>query len=269
MNPLQDLYYHTSHEHLHVGCEKPRAYFVPYSDKASALTATRENSYRLFSLCGKWDFHYYQSISELPDFTAKEFATKYDSIAVPNCWQTYLERDYDKPQYTNVRYPFPVDPPHIPIVNPCGLYHRTITLTDEQLNNRKTYINFEGVDSCFYLYVNNRFSAYSQVSHCTSEIDLTDFLQIGENDIKVLVFKWCDGSYLEDQDKYRFSGIFREVYLLFRSKTHLTDLFFHGLPIWAFIGNWNRTARFSQRERSLLCKFSLENQRIIPSHCLK
>lgn len=230
MNPLQKLCYHTSNEHLHVGCETPRAYFIPYSDVKTALTDERSNSDRMLSLCGTWDFCYYRSVAELEDFPSADFPDAHDTVTVPGCWQTYLDRNYDKPQYTNVRYPFPVDPPHVPAINPCGLYHRTVTLTAEQLRNRTVYINFEGVDSCFYLYVNNRFAAYSQVSHCTSEVDLTDFLRVGENDFRVLVFKWCDGSYLEDQDKYRFSGIFREVYLLFRPKVHLRDLFFRGLP---------------------------------------
>ena len=93
------------------------------------------------------------------------------------------------------------------------------------LENRETYLTFEGVDSCFYLFVNGTFAAYSQVSHSPSEICVTPYLHEGENELLVLVFKWCDGSYLEDQDKIRLSGIFREVYLLSRDRVHLRDLY--------------------------------------------
>ena len=93
------------------------------------------------------------------------------------------------------------------------------------LISKKVYINFEGVDSCFYLYINNKFAAYSQVSHLTSEIDITDYLYAGKNNIKLVVLKWCDGSYLEDQDMWRASGIFREVYLLYRDPIHINDVF--------------------------------------------
>ena len=89
----------------------------------------------------------------------------------------------------------------------------------------RTYLNFEGVDSCFYLYVNGSFIGYSQVSHCTHEFDLTDFVREGVNQLVVIVLKWCDGSYLEDQDKFRFSGIFRDVYLLYRPQQFIRDIF--------------------------------------------
>ena len=141
-------------------------------------------------------------------------------------WQMALDRGYDVPNYTNVNYPFPCDPPHVPDENPCGLYQRHFFVRPG-MEKKKVFINFEGVDSCFYLYINNKFVAYSQVSHMTSEIEITPFLQHGANDLKVLVFKWCDGSYLEDQDMWRLSGIFREVYLLYRSENRITDYFVH------------------------------------------
>ncbi|SUB27548.1 glycosyl hydrolase family 2 [Avibacterium gallinarum] len=141
-------------------------------------------------------------------------------IPVPSTWQT---QGYDQHQYTNVNYPFPFDPPYVPQENPCGLYHRTF---DFQPNANKRYlINFEGVDSCLFLYVNQQFIGYSQVSHCTAEFDLTDYLQQGENHLTALVLKWCDGSYLEDQDKFRMSGIFRDVYILEREQNYLQDFF--------------------------------------------
>ena len=217
--------FHKSLASLHVGCEKPHAYLIPYSAEALAKREIRGESDRFVSLCGDWDFHYYSNESELPDFTAPGFTSAgFDKLSVPQSWQTKLGRGYDSPQYTNVNYPFPVDPPHVPVDNPCGLYVRPLWLSEKELAQKSVYIHFEGVDSCFYLFVNDRFAAYSQVSHMTSEMDLTEFLHAGENTLKVLVFKWCDGSYLEDQDKFRFSGIFREVYLLFRDPVHVSDI---------------------------------------------
>ena len=216
--------YHKSLEHIHVGCEKPRAYFVPYKTPEVAKRNLRAESEQFTSLCGDWDFKYYPNESYLPDFTADGFLTEgFDKLTVPMSWQIMHARGYDKPNYTNVNYPYPIDPPHVPADNPCGLYVRSFDL--EKVGENEVFINFEGVDSCFYLFVNDKFAAYSQVSHMTSEINITDYVKKGENTLKVLVFKWCDGSYLEDQDKFRFSGIFREVYLLERSKSRISDLF--------------------------------------------
>ena len=221
-----ELYYHKSLEHLHVGCDKPRAYFIPYHSDAAAATGNRAVSDRFLSLCGEWSFRYYASVNDIDDFTAEGWTNEgADRLNVPMSWQLALGRGYDTPHYTNVRYPFPVDPPHVPDNNPCGLYERNVTVDAETLATRDVKLVFEGVDSCFYLYINNRFVAYSQVSHMTSEIPVGEYLTAGVNNIKVLVLKWCDGSYLEDQDKIRLSGIFREVYLLLRDKTHLTDLY--------------------------------------------
>ena len=218
--------FHKSQEVLHYGCEKPRAYFVPYHSEASALTDNRASSARFFSLCGDWDFKFYPVPSMIEDFTAEGFCTcGFDKMMVPRSWQTVLGKGYDTPNYTNVNYPYPVDPPHVPDANPSALYARSFELTEDYLSGKDIYINFEGVDSCFYLYVNDQFVGYSQVSHMTSEFKITDKLVAGKNTIKVLVFKWCDGSYLEDQDKFRYSGIFREVYLLARDIAHISDLY--------------------------------------------
>ncbi len=222
----RNFIYHQSLEVLHKNCEAPRAYYVPHTSQASALGGRRDESALFQNLCGTWDFRFYSTPADLPDFTAEDFAPAWDALTVPMNWQMALGRGYDVPNYTNVNYPIPCDPPHVPEDNPCGLYHRTFTLRSG-MTDKKVYINFEGVDSCFYLYVNNRFAAYSQVSHMTSEIDITPYLTEGENDLKVLVFKWCDGSYLEDQDMWRMSGIFREVYLLYRSENRITDYFVH------------------------------------------
>ena len=221
---ILEKYYHKSLEHLHVNCEKPRAYFIPSGSEKAAKKDNRSESENFLSLCGDWDFHFYDSIHDAPDFLSADFQEKGDKLSVPRSWQTMLENGYDKPNYTNVKYPFPFDPPSVPETNPCGLYCRKVMLDGEFLK-KDIYINFEGVDSCFYLYVNNKFAGYSQVSHMTSEINISHLLSAGENDIKVLVFKWCDGSYLEDQDKYRYSGIFREVFLLRRDKKHIEDVY--------------------------------------------
>ena len=216
---------HPYHKHLsslHVGCEEPRAYYIPYADEASARIMDREQSAFFRSLCGEWGFRYYASFEDVgDDFPAEPLP---ETMTVPLCWQVTLRDGYDVPLYSNLKYPFPLDPPHVPQENPCGHYRRAVTLAPDEPNG-EYYLNFEGVSSCFYLYVNGTFCGYSQVSHCTSEFNVTSALHSGENVIDVLVVKWCDGSYLEDQDYFRLSGIFREVYLLRRGKDHLRDLY--------------------------------------------
>lgn len=216
--------YHKSLDTLHYGCEAPRAYFIPFESEQATLSERREDSEFFKSLCGTWDFKWYPSVEFVEGENVPEMPEEHDSLAVPMNWQMALGRGYDVPQYTNIKYPFPVNPPHVPAENPVGLYRRFFTVTKEMLADKDVYLNFEGVDSCFYLYVNGTFCAYSQVSHMTSEINVTSLLKAGKNEIKVLVFKWCDGSYLEDQDAWRMSGIFREVYLLFRDTVHITDI---------------------------------------------
>ena len=217
--------YHQDPQTLHVGCEAPRAYFIPFESDAKAASDLRGGSAYFTSLCGDWDFFYYDSLRDLEDFTLPSFPREaMDKMPVPRSWQTLLDRGYDTPNYTNVRYPFPFDPPHLPDDIPCGLYVRDFEVPAALLGKKRVLMNFEGVDSCFYLFINNKFAAYSQVSHMTSEIDVTDYLTPGKNTVAAVVLKWCDGSYLEDQDKFRFSGIFREVYLLYRDPVHVKDV---------------------------------------------
>lgn len=212
--------YHKDLGSLHIGCEKPRAYYIPYHSEESAISGNRENSAAYINLCGQWNFKFYKSFEDLgEDFLKADFA---DTIPVPKCWQTELGKGYDVPLYSNLFYPYPLDPPFVPDENPTGHYRKVISL--EKKAEKSYFINFEGVASCFYLYVNGEFAAYSQVSHCTSEIDITDKLVNGENTLDVVVVKWCDGSYLEDQDFFRLSGIFREVYILERS-SKIRDVF--------------------------------------------
>ena len=216
--------YHKTLEHLHVGCEKPHAYFIPFDSKAVALSGVRDDSAYFKTLCGEWSFKFYPSVNEVKDVLAVTFAEN-DTLTVPMNWQNALGRGFDTPHYTNVRYPIPVDPPHVPDENPCGVYARSFTLTEEEILGKDMLLNFEGVDSCFYLFVNGTFVGYSQVSHMTSEFNVTKLLRAGKNEIRVAVLKWCDGTYLEDQDMYRASGIFREVYLLARDTERITDIF--------------------------------------------
>ena len=213
-------HYHKDLETLHVSCEKPRAYFIPYQNEETALAGKREASSNLISLCGEWNFKFYNSFEDIEDdFLEADFVNK---ISVPKCWQTDLGKGYDVPLYSNLFYPFPLDPPFVPDENPCGHYNRKFEI--EKAEGKKYFINFEGVSSCFYLFVNGEFASYSQVSHCTSEIDITDLLVNGENTVDVLVVKWCDGSYLEDQDYFRLSGIFREVFILERT-SNIKDVY--------------------------------------------
>ena len=203
----------------HVGTMANRAYYIPNSP----LCSEREESDRVIMLSGTWDFCHYPNLYSVPEgFFMEQFdSSHFDSITVPDCWQF---NGYDGHQYTNVRYPFPYDPPYVPRENPCGTYLRTFTIP-ETAKDKALFLNFEGVDSCFYLWVNGQFVGYSQVSHSTSEFDVSKFTRIGENHIAVLVMKWCDGSYLEDQDKFRQSGIFRDTYILVRDENHLRDFF--------------------------------------------
>ena len=196
---------------LHIGTEPNRAYYIPCEDASEAIDGFRESSSRFILLNGDWKFKYFDSVRKIALNYVDEPCDDFDTIPVPSVWQAY---GYDKNQYTNIRYPFPYDPPYVPEENPCGVYRTEFSVSDPE---SRYYLNFEGVDSCFYVWVNGNFVGYSQVSHSTSEFDITSFLKEDEqNTLTVIVLKWCDGSYLEDQDKLRMSGIFRDVYLLRR-----------------------------------------------------
>jgi beta-galactosidase len=206
---------------LHVNCEKPRAYFIPYDTAEKADKGIRGASEFFRNLSGSWKFKYCASVNDIAEeFYSADFdPSGWEELVVPSNWQMH---GYDKPNYTNTRYPFPFDPPYVPEENPAGLYIRDFFLGDKP--EKAVKLVFEGVDSCFYVWINGKLVGYSQVSHMTSEFDITDFVECGSNRIAVMVLKWCDGSYLEDQDKWRLSGIFREVYLLTRDREHIVDL---------------------------------------------
>lgn len=164
-------------------------------------------------LNGSWRFAYFAHEHE-----ADGKITAWDTVTVPGCWQL---QGYENPNYTNVNYPYPVDPPYAPDANPCGVYERDFALTDKW---GKVYFVLEGVASCGIVYVNGQYVGFTQGSHLQAEFDITQFVHKGENTLRVKVLKWCCGSYLEDQDFFRFNGIFRDCYLLQRPENHLTDV---------------------------------------------
>ncbi len=198
---------------IHENTLPPRAHYIPYDSLEKALNGTPAESEYYKLLNGEWDFAYFSRDIDCP----KEI-TEWDKVTVPSCWQT---TGYEKPYYTNVNYPYPVDPPYVPDDNPLGVYRRIVTVTEEEAG-RENSIVFEGVAPCFELFVNGAYAGYSTVSHSTSEFAIT--LKSGENEILVKVYKWCVSSYLEDQDFLRMNGIFRDVYLLSRPSGHLFDI---------------------------------------------
>ena len=215
--------YHKSLEQLHVGTLAPRAYFIPYTTAAGAKKGLRDASAQFTNLSGEWDFKFYESYEDVCQCLCETGLDNvpHEKMTVPMCWQNCTDRGYDKPLYVDQEYPFHFDPPYVGDENPCGLYSRHFT----RPAGEKLYLNFEGVSSCFYVWVNGEFVGYSQVSHCTSEFDITPFAKDGDNLLTVLVVKWCDGTYLEDQDFFRLSGIFRDVYILARPENHIADFY--------------------------------------------
>lgn len=190
--------------------EKPRAYYIPYAE-------TAEDSMTMLN--GDWKFAYFDSVLEVPEDVAKiEYAA---AIPVPGCWECF---GYGQKQYLNVNYPIPFDPPHLPKHNPVGVYSKVF---DWQGTNESLYIVFEGVSSCMMLYLNGHYIGMSKGSHLQAEFDLTSHAVKGENTLTAVVFTWSSGTYLEDQDAFRYHGIFRDVYLLSRPERHVRDFFIH------------------------------------------
>ena len=179
----------------------PRSWYIP----------TGCSEYTLLN--GDWQFAFFSRDIDVP-----EEITHWDSIPVPSCWQLH---GYENPNYTNINYPFPVDLPYVPDDNPCGVYQRNFTI-DRKWG--RSYFVMEGVSSCAFVYVNDRYVGFTQGSHLPSEFDVTDFVHEGENTLRVKVLKWCCGSYLEDQDYFRYNGIFRDCYLLQRPDAHIVDV---------------------------------------------
>lgn len=179
----------------------PRSYYIPGGISEYTL------------LNGEWKFAYFPR-----DIDEPEEITQWDTIPVPSCWQLH---GYENPNYTNINFPYPCDPPYVPDDNPCGIYEREFVLSKKW---GKVYFVLEGVASCAFLYVNGTYVGFTQGSHLQAEFDITDYVKEGNNTLRVKVLKWCCGSYLEDQDFFRFNGIFRDCYLLQRPEGHIEDV---------------------------------------------
>ena len=206
-----------------VGKELPHATLMPYPDVKTALQLDRAWSPYFRCLNGDWKFHWVAKPADRPaDFYRTDFDdSRWAEIPVPSNWQMH---GYGIPIYVNMRYPFsPTDPPKIPHDNnPVGSYRRTFSVPDDW-DGRKVFLHFEGVESAFYLWINGRKVGYSQGSRTPAEFNITPYLKLGENLLAVEVYRWCDGSYLEDQDFWRLSGIFRDVILFSTADLHVRD----------------------------------------------
>ena len=193
--------------------------------RREARTAFYKDSQKKISLNGEWDFKYVDAPELSPEgFEQSGACEGWDKIDVPSVWQL---RGYDKMHYTDVLYPFPVNPPHVPDENPTGIYKKTVVL-DEQWMEKDTVLKFHGVDSAFDVWVNGNHVGFGKVSRLPSEFDITGFVKTGENDITVRVYKWSDGTYLEDQDMWWLSGIYRDVELINEEKNAVLDLRVNG-----------------------------------------
>ncbi|MBE7021230.1 MAG: glycoside hydrolase family 2 [Ruminococcaceae bacterium] len=192
------------YEDLNNICENrmpQRSFYIPEN----------ENAYKLLN--GNWQFKYYEA-----DCDEEKEITEWDTISVPSCWQL---KGYGSPNYANVNYPYPVDPPYVPDKNPLGIYKREFEIKEL---DRCYYIIFEGVSSDLQLFINDNYVGYTQGSHLQAEFDITKYVKSGVNTVVCKVHKWCAGSYMEDQDFFRFNGIFRDVYILNRPHGHIKDI---------------------------------------------
>jgi len=178
-----------------------RSYYIP----------SGKSEYKLLN--GEWRFAYFSRDIDVP-----ENIEKWDTVPVPSCWQAL---GYENPNYTNINYPYPYDPPFVPDDNPCGVYERDFEI--DKLWGKVYYV-LEGVSSCAFVYVNETYVGYTQGSHLQAEFDITPYVKEGENTIRAVVYKWCVGSYLEDQDFFRFNGIFRDCYILQRPNDHIVNV---------------------------------------------
>ena len=212
---------------LQVNTEKPHATMMAFPSREAAASHQRENSSWFYSLNGNWKFNWVKTTAERPmDFFKSDFEAKdWGKINVPSNWQ---REGYGIPIYTNVAYPFEKNPPFInKHFNPVGSYIRDFEVPSNW-QNRDTFIHFEGVDSAFYIWVNGEKVGYSQGSRTPAEWNISEYLKPGKNRLAVQVFRWSDGSYLEDQDAWRLSGIYRDVFLFSKDKQSLRDFFVRG-----------------------------------------
>ncbi|MGG4032930.1 glycoside hydrolase family 2 TIM barrel-domain containing protein [Paenibacillus cisolokensis] len=207
---------------LQIGAERPRAFSVPYPDRETALAGDRTRSPHFMLLNGSWKFHYAPGPADAPErFWEEPFeAEGWDDIPVPSNWQLL---GYGTPLYSSSKYPFPVDPPYVPKPNPTGSYRRAFDLPDSW-SDRVVLLAFDGVDAAFHVWVNGQEAGFGQGSHNRMEFDVTALVRPGRNTVAVRVYQWSTGSYLEDQDKWRMSGIFRDVWLVAVPRVHMRDV---------------------------------------------
>ena len=206
-------WYHENPAVLHLGTMPTRNEYTPFAPGQDPFVDKNVSARRIL-LNGTWAFDGYTSLEDLPeDWLSRR---PQGSMPVPGNWEM---NGFGKPAYVNVSYPIPYDPPYVPVVNPAGVYRRTFEA--DLTPGMRWMLNFEGVDSCFYVYINGQFLGYSQVAHNSSEFDATPLLRQGENEIMLLVLKWCDGTYLECQDKWRMSGVIRDVFFLLRPEKRI------------------------------------------------
>ena len=225
---------------------KPRSYFIPYPDRKSAakasMRAKRYSSPKVVCLNGEWDFKFYPVPDDMPALLNTD-RIHFDKIDVPSCWQF---RGYDRPFYVNDRYQFTYDPPKVPTktgivfdwvaadhglgprfvkpkdeYNYAGVYRRYF---DGDTSRGRHIISFLGVASCADVYVNGRHAGYTEGSHNTAEFDVTELIRDGNNELVVIVRRWCNGTYLECQDMFRNNGIFRDVLLRYEEDKDIRDI---------------------------------------------
>ena len=200
------------------------AEFFPYQDEESALKNIRAASKYYKLLNGVWKFDYNDNPTMVKDGWERPGFddASWDGLPVPGCWQMH---GYSVPVYTNLNYPIPYDPPYVPDENPVGCYRKKFTLP-KTWNSKNVFLTFDGVDSFYYLYVNGKRAGFSKVPHMPARFDITKYLKAGENTVCVQVFQYSDGTYLEDQDMWRMSGIFRDVYLTCEGINRLKDVWY-------------------------------------------
>ena len=197
----------------------PRAFYFPYSSAEKAIAGNKTENENYMLLNGEWDFAYFETELDMPESIS---AIAYSAtLPVPSCWQCH---GYGQIHYTNVNYPIPFDPPHVPFENPVGVYRRKFDFAKKA---GKQYLMFDGACSMFEVFINGNYVGMSKGSHLSAEFDVTEHLVDGENDIAVKLYTYSDATYLEDQDFFRYNGIFRDVYVLSRPEEHIFDFFIH------------------------------------------